>query len=380
MMNAAQDTALRFDQGKLKKLPGSPAGTLVMGLVLAVVSMLLPAPWTGAIKGRVAAVLRPGQVGVLGLREQGRRIVERARSQFHTARKLAEAEAQRDRLAEENRRLAAELALANRQPPGKQLGDWPDFRAAKMGLSPSETQPPRPEQESDAAGDCPDFRAAKMGLSPSETPDAGPARPLLNAGWVKARVLGQLARAFLGRRHLLDVGSESGVPPHAVIIEAPPGLIDQGGQVGLKAGQLVLDEGRVWGKVVRVARLTSVVRTVTEPGYRDLVCLGDSGPQGILEGTGEPLARVRLVEVTEPVAVGDLVYSTAGKGLLAEPLLCGRIVRLERPVGAPHWEIWMEPAVDPHRTNEVAVLRIELDPSRVAAVRESKEKGVGSGE
>jgi len=261
------------------------------------------------------------------LREHGRRIVGRARSHFDTARKLAQAEAERDRLAEENRRLAAELAVA-------------------------ESQPSRGKQE----------------------PDQGHARRLLNARCVKARVLGQLARTFLGRQHLVDAGSQSGVLPDALVIDAPPGLIDQGGEVGVNAGQLVLDEGRVWGKVVRVGRLTSVVRTLTEPGYRDLVCLGESGPQGILEGTGEPLARVRLVEVTEPVAVGDPVYSTAGKGFLAEPLLCGRIVRLDRPVGAAHWEIWMQPAVDPHRTDEVAVLTIEVDPLRVAAVGE----GVGS--
>ncbi|MFH1920769.1 MAG: HEAT repeat domain-containing protein [Planctomycetota bacterium] len=39
-------------------------------------------------------------------------------------------------------------------------GDCPDFRNAKMGLSPS--------QHAESPGDCPDFRNAKMGLSPSE--------------------------------------------------------------------------------------------------------------------------------------------------------------------------------------------------------------------
>ena len=106
---------MRLDHAKLKKLLGSPAGTLVMGLVLAVVLMLLPAPWTAAIQGHVAALLRPGQVGVLSLREHGSRIVRRARSHFDTARKLAEAAQERDRLAEENRRLAAELAARQSQ-------------------------------------------------------------------------------------------------------------------------------------------------------------------------------------------------------------------------------------------------------------------------
>ena len=88
------------------------------------------------------------------------------------------------------------------------------------------------------------------------------------------------------------------------------------------------------------------------------------GSEGVLEGTGEPLARVRLIPVTEPVEVGDEVYTGAAAGVLARPLLYGRVVRVERPIGAAHWEIWMEPAVD-GRPERVAVLRIELNPRRV---------------
>jgi hypothetical protein len=309
-----------LDCVKLKRRLSSPAAGLVAGLVLAVVLMLLPAPWTAAIKGHAAAWLRLGQAGVMCLREHGSRIAGQIERHFDTARKLAQAERERRRLVEENRRLAAELAAAR-------------------------SQMSRPEED----------------------PDQDPSRRLLNARWVKARVLGQCARAFLDRQYLLDAGTEAGVQPDAPVIDAPPALLDQGRDAGLKAGQLVLGQGRIFGKIVQVGRWTSVVRTVTEPGYRDLVCLGESGPQGVLEGAGEPLARVRLVEVTEPAAVGDGVYSPAGKGVLAEPLLYGRVVRVERPVGAAHWEIWMEPAADPHRTEDVAVLRVELNPLRVAA-------------
>ena len=83
-----------------------------------------------------------------------------------------------------------------------------------------------------------------------------------------------------------------------------------------------------------------------------------------MEGTGEPLARVRLVAVTEPVSVGDPIYSSAGEGVVTSPLLCGRIVRLEQPVGAAYWEIWMQPAVGPREPQEVSVLRTELNPRR----------------
>ncbi len=80
-----------------------------------------------------------------------------------------------------------------------------------------------------------------------------------------------------------------------------------------------------------------------------------------------PMARVRLVEVTRPVSVGDLVYTAAEKGVLPAPLLYGRVVRLQRPIGAAHWEIWMQPALAADEPQQVAVLRTELNPSRLAA-------------
>jgi cell shape-determining protein MreC len=312
--------------GPRRRLTG-PAAALLAGLVLAVGLMLVPASWTAAAKGQVLGWLRPGQLAVLTVREHIGRCLARASAHFDSAARLVEAELRCQRLAAENRRLAAELALAADRQPGS---------------------------------------APSVGEASSQR--------LLNAHCVEARVLGQSAQAFLGRRQLIDVGSKAGVQPDAPVLYAPPRIVDPGRDAGLQPGQLLLSQGRVCGKVVQVGHYTSLVQTLTEPGYRDLVQLGCGGPQGILEGTGDPLARIRLVEVTEPVTVGDQVYSTAGEGSLPEHLLYGRVVRVERPVGAAHWEIWMQPALDPGRTDQFAVLRIELNPARVG----SRELGVTS--
>lgn len=319
---------MSVDGVKFKTRLASPAALLAVGVMLGVGLMLTPGGFSGAMKGGVAAVLRPGQLGVLSLRQRGDQIAAGVKTHFHTAGQLAEVRRQRDRLEQDNRRLAVELAAAQSRLP-----------------------------------------------DPADDPAGEAAEPLLLTRCVEARVLGQQARAYLGRHHLLDVGSAAGVEPDAMVLEAPPGLIDQGGNAGLEGGQLVLSQGRVWGKIVTVGPTTSTVRTVVEPGYRDLVRLADpnaenthrpAGPQGILEGTGEPLARIRLIEVTEPVAEGDLVYTAAGRGLLPQPLLYGRVVRVRRPVGAAHWDIWMKPAVAPGRPEHVTVLRTELNPVRVA--------------
>lgn len=306
----------------------APACLLALSLVVAVTLLLLPERHFDTAKGAAGEALRPGQQAVLRLRAWAGSGVGRLKSHFDTARALAESERRRKQLEKENRRLRAELQTKKNRP-----GDVPE----KM-----------PE---------------------------GADQPLLAGRCVNARVLGHQAKAFLVDQQILDVGLGDGVRRDALVVDSPESLIDQGCSAGVEADQLVLSQGRVWGKVVGVGPETSTVRTVTEPGYRDLVRLADPsgkdgplrlGPEGILEGTGEPLARIRLVEVTEPVSVGDAVYSAGGAGILPRPLLYGHVARVERPVGAAHWEIWMQPAAGISRPQQVAVLRAELNPARIA--------------
>lgn len=311
-----------------KERLATPAGTLILGLGLAGVLVVCPVHWTAGLRGGVASLLRPGQKAAVRLREEGSRVAGQVSELSDAASRLAEMRRDNQRLQEENRRLAARLADLESRPPSARL----------VGV------------EEDAE------------------------ERLLRARGVRATVLGHAARSYLAENHLLDVGSKQGIRPDALVVETLPGLIDQGENRHLDVEQLVLSQGRVWGKVLEVGPQTSLVRRVTEPGYRDLVRLAtpavEGGPsrfgaQGIVEGTGEPLARIRLVDVTEPVAVGDLVYTSASKGLLPEPLLVGRVVRLERPVGAGQWEIWMEPAVAKDEPETVVVVRAEVNPVRV---------------
>jgi len=298
---------------------------LAFALAAAMILAALPAAWTDYLRSTAAALLRPGQVAASAVRRCVHQASVQAKSHFQSAAQLAAAEEELERLRQENQRLAAQLTAARARPADASGGE-------------------------DTAG------------------------RLLLTGCVPARVLGRQARAFLARRQLLDVGANSGIEPDNLVIDSPA-LLDRGTDAQLRGGQLVLSGGRIWGKIVQAGPHTSTVRAVTESGYRDLVRVVNAEPkpdspqrgaQGILEGTGAPLARIRLVEVTEPISVGDLVYTASGSGVLPAPLLYGRIVRLERPVGAAHWEIWVQPAVARDEPEHVAVLRTELNPLRVA--------------
>lgn len=316
------------DHVPLRERLTTPAAALVMGLTLSVALLVCPAHWTLGVKGSVARILRPGQAATQWLREQGRGMVTAVTNHWNTVAQLAEVQEQNVQLKEENCRLTAQLAVLES-----------DQRATRAATY---------EEDAD--------------------------QRLLQARGVRARVLGHAARSFLAEHQILDIGSEAKIRPDALVVDLP-GLIDQGANVELQSEQLVLSQGRVWGKVVEVGPQTSTVRRVTEPGYRDIIRLATPGsdaddlrwgPQGMIEGTGERLPRIRLIEVTEPVAIGDLVYTASAKGLLPESLLYGRIVAVERPVGAAHWDLWMEPAVAPDEPEAVVVLRAEVNAVRVA--------------
>ena len=284
----------------------------------------LPGNYAAAVKGCLGAALRPAQVGLLTVRAGAATIASQIGARTDAVQRLAKSEADRRRLEEENRRLATELALLqSRTAAGER-------------------------RESDVR--------------------------LLVASCVPARVLGRQARDFLVGDGILDVGSRVGVRGEALVVGRPKSLLDQGANRRLESEELVLSQGRVWGKIVEVGPQTSTVRTPCEPGFRDLVRLGVPsadgrtarlGPQGLLEGTGETLARVRGVDVTEPATMGDAVYTASGQGILPQPLLYGFVVRVQRPVGAAQWEIWMKPALE-SEPESVVVLRTEINPARVS--------------
>ncbi|NLX97507.1 MAG: hypothetical protein GXY83_15170 [Rhodopirellula sp.] len=303
-----------------------PHAALALGLAVALLLVCLPRDWSAAGKNAMQTALWPGQVAARAIRQPAAATLSAARRHFRTTAQLADAQRELESLREEKRRLLISLAAMEHEVQAATIREPVDHQR------------------------------------------------LLGVECVEAHVLGQQALAFLGRNHLLDVGFQEAISPNDLVIPAIPELIDRGSDWPLAAGQYVVRENGIWGKIVEVGRHASTVRGLTEPGYRDLVRLSDgdaAGPQGILEGTGEPLARIRLIEVTEPVTVGDAVYAAVGKGILARPLRYGRVVRVERPIGAAHWDIWMQPTVDVDRLEQVAVLKTVLNPRRLAVQGES---------
>src|SRR6185437_16615386 len=199
--------------------------------------------------------------------------------------------------------------------------------------------------------------------------------PLVRSELVRAAVLGPQARSFLQRRELLDAGARSGLQPDSLVFAGSQAVLDQGQNAGLNADDLALVGRRVAGKLIEVGPQTSSMQRATEPGYRDLVQLAHDGgerlrlgPKGVLEGRGDPLCRIGLIEITEPVSAGDLVLAAGENASVSSGALYGRVARVERQAGDAHWQIWMEPAVGRDLPGEVSIVRLRWNPEREASI------------
>lgn len=204
--------------------------------------------------------------------------------------------------------------------------------------------------------------------------------PLVNCRTVSARVLGQQPQFFLARQDLIDLGRSSGISAKSLIIDDTRSavdhpLLDAGSDAALEPEHLVVSGRSVWGKVAEVGQHTSTVLRITDAGYRDVVQLASPRngrlqfiARGVLTGAGDARScKIELVNTSEPVNVGDQVFSV-DDGVLNGPLWYGRVIKAEKKAVAAYWEIWMQPAVAAdHPPNRVAVLQMELNPARVAA-------------
>jgi hypothetical protein len=308
-------------------------------LVAAAAARLMPERIVDPLRGAWSALLRPAQIVTTSAVDFTRDRWARLQVGWADGERVAENEQEIVELREQNRRFAAALSTARLD-------------------------------ESDLA------ERVSIG---------GPTEPLLRAEAVEARVLGQTAQTFLRGQEVLDFGSRAGAARGALVIDggakngtpatAANPLLDAGADLGLRSGRVVLAGRRVWGKLATVGPHTSVVQRITDRGYRDAVQLvrhddgADAparlGPRGVLVGNGEALCRIELVETTEPVSVGDEV-STIADGVVPAPLIYGRIARVERPSAGAHWQIWMQPAIGADVPRQVAVLKLELNPERIA--------------
>lgn len=210
--------------------------------------------------------------------------------------------------------------------------------------------------------------------------------PLLQTVAVPARVIGvdRGAIAQLADR-LIDIGESEGIVAADLVQQAsftqtapnvPAAVIDQGVDAALEPDLPVTAGGVLVGRIRSTGRLTSSVQLVRDQAFRigaRLVRETASGPvfgaSGVFAGGGEAACRLELVAASEPVAVGDRVFTQEHLAGETVALLIGTVATAELPTGATHWSITVVPetATPPL---DVQVLRPAVHPERAAQAGE----------
>lgn len=178
-----------------------------------------------------------------------------------------------------------------------------------------------------------------------------PAPALVIAKLISTRVIGQSSNADAGlSKWLAAQGSRQGLTGTELVLTGPGLLAEHGSLLGLRPDQLACAGKSLFGRVSQVGRWTSLIQPVTDPSFRISSRIVRRSPQGavqgatgILRGTGRGCV-LELVDATEAVAIGDLVYTHANASPAGVALFCGKVVHAEIGPSDEHWHIEVQPA------------------------------------
>jgi cell shape-determining protein MreC len=201
-----------------------------------------------------------------------------------------------------------------------------------------------------------------------------PSEPLIAAELIEASVLGtEHARQWRSGR-FIDKGTIDGIPEAALVVESTDPVIDQGSANGMATGQPVYAGRCVVGRVALAGRRMSTIQPVTHPEYRGFAQIvrhsaegATFGPRGILEGRGEPLCRLKIIDTTASIEVGDHVYTGERDGTLPYPMYYGRVVSADLDPQTLAWNISVEPTVQHIEGRTVSILCRTINPLSQAA-------------
>lgn len=165
-------------------------------------------------------------------------------------------------------------------------------------------------------------------------------------------------------------GARDGVAASDLVMLPGALVLDQGASSGIAADQLLIAGRTVLGRIVKVSQLTSTIQRVIDPAFRgqaQIVRLNDGeavlGAEGVLAGTGAGCQLLR-VDSTEPVSVGDLVFTPVHGVPLSPPLYYGVITETDLDPGASEWSITVTPRLTGEPPGEVLVLGLQTNPQR----------------
>ena len=198
-------------------------------------------------------------------------------------------------------------------------------------------------------------------------PAAEVSQPLVRPVLRSARVIGwERSHGIEAPAAVLRAGQAHSVEVNDLVLAPGEAILDQGQSRGLSPDDLILAGRSVIGRIARTSRWTSTIQPITAPEFRgqaQIVRLQDGetilGAEGIIAGSTEGTCRLLHIGTTEPVAEGDLVFTTLRGVPLSPPLFYGTITKAELKTGEPDWSIEVTPSRRGPPPSEVLVLELK---------------------
>jgi rod shape-determining protein MreC len=131
-------------------------------------------------------------------------------------------------------------------------------------------------------------------------------------------------------------------------------IINAGSLAGARKDAAVITPDGAVGRIFAITPFSSEVELLTNPNAAAGVVIGDSGLQGVAQGSGAGLLQVNFIPNTEAVEAGALVFTSGADRIYPKSIPIGRVVMSER--GIVYREILVQPAVDFSRVQEVLVV------------------------
>ncbi len=309
----------------------TPPGISAIAAALLLGGMLfcLPEVWAGKLRSAVHDLLAPGQCVLASAAPQ---VISGPAAQSPATATDTQWERQARYWQAEAAKLRAELTEANRVPT------WP-----AAAIIPSQIQP--------------QLRTARIIGWERGASDAAPAA-------------------------VVRAGSADHVAVNDLVLAPGESILDQGQAQGIAADDLVLAGRSIIGRISRTSRWTSTIQPITDPEFRgqaQIVRLLDGeavlGAEGLLTGSKEGTCRLLHIGTTDPVAEGDLVFTSLRGVPLSPPLFYGTITRAELRPGEPEWSIEVSPARSGSPPSKVFVLELSLGVAGVSTPPSGAARG-----
>ena len=137
-------------------------------------------------------------------------------------------------------------------------------------------------------------------------------------------------------------------------------IIDKGEKDGIAINQPVMSFSSLVGKVIEAGGRTAKVLLISDANSRVVVLIQRTRVEGMLEGIGNGLCRLKYMPVNADVKLGDAVVSAGVGGVYPKGLIIGNIesIRIER--GGIYKSGIVKPAVSLSGLEEVLCLKSSL--------------------